>query len=76
MDRRLSPRRIALWKVAAIVHAQFEALNLGAALRGWRHRAGAASAAIERRRIEDAKWAQWVCDCLDSKNGLNPFMLD
>ena len=68
-------QRIVLWKAIAIVHAQFETLETDAALRRWRQ-AIAASLAIKRKQAEDAKWAQWVCDCLASRNGLNPFMLD
>lgn len=67
-------RVVMLWKVIAIIQAQLELTAALSALEAWQRNTGHQS--LPQAATRDTKWAKWVCDCLDSKNGKNPFMLD
>lgn len=64
------PKRfVLLWKAIVIGHVH----DLVTLLIGWKR---ACQRTLAERRRSNELWVTWVCDCLDSKNGMNPYMLD
>ena len=62
-------RMVRLWGVIALVTAASQDQSCRRALQRWSERAASC-------RSERAAFAQWVCDCLQSRNGWTPEDLD
>jgi hypothetical protein len=69
LDNLAKQKRITLWRVIALTHTHHTLTTLTNWNSNYRE-------VIARRQQEDARWAQWACECMNSQNGRNPFMLD